>query len=154
MKGNLPIQIKAALLLLIFSLNTIIGFACAVGVDMGFNSQHHTKKREPAKLHVHADGKKHQHGGKAASHHERTNKDNREKDGCCSDAVIKLSQTDKSVPQLSAVVNPVFFTFFIASFYIHDISCSSQVTNTVKYFVSGHHPPFPDIRIAIQSFQI
>ena len=41
MSTSIYIQLKAALLLLVFGLNTIIGFACAVGVDMGFNTSHH-----------------------------------------------------------------------------------------------------------------
>ena len=60
MKRNLSIQIKAATLLLVFAMNTLIGFACAVGVDMGFNRPHH-QDEEIAKVHVHSDGANYNH---------------------------------------------------------------------------------------------
>ncbi|MFX5709932.1 hypothetical protein ABTE34_20810, partial [Acinetobacter baumannii] len=44
-----------------FATNTAVGFACAIGVDMGFNSPHHNETKEPAEVHVHDDGKKHVH---------------------------------------------------------------------------------------------
>ena len=160
------IQLKAAFLLMIFSLNTIIGFACAIGFDMSFNSKHHDdEEATEAVVHVHGDGKKHIHKEKTNSHnhsnshhHEEANKhktDNNEKDNCCNDKVIKFDQLDKSLtPSVNAVFNPVFFTAFLASFYNANILFSSQIVPNTRYFVRGHHPPIPDIRIAIQSFQI
>ena len=80
MKRNRSIQLKAAFLLLVFGLNTVVGFACSLGLDMGFNIPHHKEEvsaspihihkagkhehqKETAKtsIHVHADGKKHVH---------------------------------------------------------------------------------------------
>ena len=80
MKRNRSIQLKAAFLLLVFGLNTVVGFACSLGLDMGFNIPHHKEEasaspihihkagkhehqKETAKtsVHVHADGKKHVH---------------------------------------------------------------------------------------------
>ena len=44
--------------MIVFSLNTIIGFACAVGIDMGFNStDHHDEEATETSVHIHADGK-------------------------------------------------------------------------------------------------
>ena len=154
MNNLISIQIKAAFLLLIFALKSVVGFACAIGVDMGFNSRHH-HPQPAAAVHVHADGKKHHHPEKsAAHHHEKTRKGEKGKGGCCNDTVTKFSQTDKSLPNLASIVSPVFFTAFITSFYIADIFYASQAKTSTKYFVFGHHPPIPDIRIAIQSFQI
>lgn len=150
MKRNLSIQLKAALLLTVFGLNTAIGFACAIGVDMSFNSTHHHDEKA-TEVHVHADGKKHHHEKPTHSHE---NKHKEEKGGCCNDSVIKFSQADKSVPQSNSIVNPVFFTAFIATYYNIDITYPSQVSGNTKYFVRSYHPPIPDIRIAIQSFQI
>lgn len=36
MKSTISIKIKAAFLLVVFALNTVVGFACSLGVDMGF----------------------------------------------------------------------------------------------------------------------
>ncbi len=157
MKGNISIQLKAAFLLIVFSLNTVIGFACAIGVDMGYNSKHHHDDDEAteAAVHVHADGKKHNHHNEAGNHQHKADahKSSNGKDNCCDDQVTKFSQLDKAVPQPS-VVNPILFTAFISSFYSIDILAASQVTKSTKYFVRGHHPPIPDILIAIQRFQI
>ncbi|MBK7307779.1 MAG: hypothetical protein IPI88_12605 [Chitinophagaceae bacterium] len=149
MKRNISIQLKAALLLVVFALNTLVGFACAVGVDMSFNTSHHEEEERAIAVHVHAGGKKHHH-----EEAEHKHKHNDKKDDCCSDKVVKLSQTDKAVPQAAKIVSPVFFTAFVAVYYNIDISYPSQVNTFNKYYVRGHHPPIPDIRIAIKSFQI
>ena len=155
MKKNISIQLKAALLLIVFGLNTVVGFACAMGVDMDFNTTHHHDEEATEEVHLHSNGEKHEHHNKSANHqHEENNKESKEKDGCCNDSIIKLSQSEKSIPQPNIVISPVFFTAFTAAYYNIDILYPSQVTASVKYFVRSYHPPIPDIRIAIQSFQI
>lgn len=152
MKRNISIQFKAAFLVMVFALNTLIGFACAMGVDMSFNtSHHHEEEATVAVVHTHTNGKKHQHK-KASEHHTDQNKD--EKGGCCNDAVIKFSQVEKSVPQPGVIISPVFFTSFVAPWFDIDIFYSSQASASIKYFVRNFHPPPPDILIAIQRFQI
>ncbi|MFN0082803.1 MAG: HYC_CC_PP family protein [Ferruginibacter sp.] len=148
MSKALSIQLKAAFLLIIFSLNMFVGFACAVGVDMGFNTTHYHEE-EATEVHVHADGKKHHHEKAEDKHSHKGGNDD-----CCNDKVIKLSQADKAVPQTAKLLSPVFFTAFVVTYYNINISYPSQVNTSNKYFVRGHHPPIPDIRIAIQSFQI
>ncbi len=142
------IQLKAALLLIVFSLNTILSIACGVDIDMGFNTSHHPGK-EATGIHVHADGKKHHHDKKTGDHTQKQKKDN-----CCNDQVTRFSLSDKSVPQTGTIISPVFPTAFIASYHDIALSYSSQVNLSTRYFVLGHHPPIPDILIAIQRFQI
>lgn len=160
MKRNIPIQLKAAFLMIVFSLNTIIGFACAVGIDMGFNStHHHPEEADEVSVHIHSDGKEHLHHNEATKHHDEVNNQpNKSKDGkdnCCNDKVTQLAQLDKALsPSVSFLVNPVFFTALASAFYNIDVSLLSQSSPNIKYFVRSHHPPIPDIRIAIQSFQI
>ncbi len=161
MKSILTIQLKAAFLIIVFSMNTVIGFACAVGIDMGFNSKHHHEFETKEAVHIHGDGKKHIHPeqkeSRSASHHhdEVNNLDNEgnDSDNCCNDKVTKFEQIDKAIPQ-SLALNPILFTAFISSFYNIDILVASQVTKSTKYFVRSHHPPIPDILIAIQRFQV
>ncbi len=148
MSKAISIQLKAASLLIIFSLNMFIGFACILGVDMGFNTQQHHEE-EATEMHVHANGKKHHH--KKAEH---KHPDEDKKGDCCNDKVIKISQADKAIPQITKRIIPIFFTAFVATYYNINIFCPSQASTSNKYFVRGHHPPIPDIRIAIQSFQI
>lgn len=157
MKRIKSIQIKAAFLLIAFSLNTIIGFACAVGLDMGFNSHHHEEEVTDTPVHVHADGKKHQHHNEAKGHHGEAVKDHHssnDKDNCCNDGVMKFQQVDKNIATSFSLISPVSFTSFVASFYHIDLLSSNNRISTIKYFVRRHHSPIPDIRIAIQSFQI
>ena len=83
MKTRLSIKFKAVLLTIIFLLNTIVGFACAVGTNMGFNKGHHDEHSSvvKSKLHAHPPGTKphsHQHiDAKApiSPHHENEQKD-------------------------------------------------------------------------------
>ena len=151
MKKHKFIQIKAAFLLLVFAFNTVVGFACGIGLDMGFNVSHHKAEKGATKVHVHADGTKHQH---ESGKHNHSKKSGQENGGCCTNDVVKLAQTDKAIPQVACGTNPVFAIAFITIFHCDDIFYTSQVTESAKYFARGYHPPIPDIRIAIQSFQI
>ncbi len=158
MKIKRSIQIKAAFLMIVFSLNTIIGFSCAVGMDMGFNSKHHhAEVIAETSMQMHHNGEHHNHGA-AANHHDEALRDhhdsNNGKHNCCNDGVLKFSQLDKSVPGTSNDINPVFLITFLSSFYNSGILFQSLQTPAIKYFVRSYHPPIPDIRIAIQSFQI
>lgn len=150
MKRNLSIQAKAAFLLLVFALNTVVGFACSVGLNMGFNTRHHHTEAITTNTRHHHDKADHHHTEADKDHHSKDSKDN-----CCKDKVVKFAQVDKAVPQSSGTgINPVFFTAFVASFFDFDISFASKAIPNVKYFVRSYHPPIPDIRIAIQSLQI
>jgi len=146
MKKIKSIQLKAAFLLIAFSLNTIIGFACAVGLDMGFNSHHHNEEESiPIETSVHHSVLNHQH----ANHHQSKDEDN-----CCHDKVTAISQLDKAIPQsFSISINFIFLSGLTSAFYNIDLLNSVRATH-IKYFVRTHHPPIPHIRIAIQSFQI
>ena len=126
-----------------------VGTACALGIDMGFNSHHHEEEETESTIHVHANGKQHHHED---AEHKHTSND--KKDNCCNDSVLKLLQTDKTVPQFTKLINPTFFISFIPVYYSINITYAPQVSTSNKYYVRGHHPPIPDIRIAIQSFQI
>ena len=148
------IQFKAALLLFIFSLNMVVGFACAIGIDMGFNGSHHSGK-EAIKVHIHANGKKHEHHNKTDQHHqEKKNTGTKQDEGCCNDAVIKNYQSKKAIPQNNIIVNPIFFKAFIASYDNINILSYIRIAVNLRYFLQNYHPPISDIRIAIRSFQI
>lgn len=185
MKRNKSIQIKAALLLVVFSLNTIIGFACSIGLKKILSSSdHHDAKKTKAVVHVHADGKKHIHhekedtkpvvhihaDGKKHIHHEKAVKPEEKKSNlledlitqsnpvedqnkCCTTKVAEFEQIDKYVPQ-PIKLDPVFFTTVLTDFFNIDILYTSYINTSIRYFVRSYHPPIPNIRIAIQSFQV
>ncbi len=169
MKRNTSIQLKAAFLLLIFALNTIVGFACAVGLDMGFNTPH--LDEAPKKVHIHADGKKHDHAdrkfhvhsnGKKHDHpnqpvkhqHEEKKAEEKQKDGCCNDDVQKLQRLDKALSQNAKITidAPVFIV--IVRMYTGMDILSLSMAYPLKFKDRFFYPPPSDIRIAIQRFQI
>ena len=146
MKRNMSTQLKAAFLLIVFSINTIISVACSVGIDICCcnNSDH-----EETELVAH-EGCPH--------HHDEAVKDHKSKGGCendcCNENAIRFSQADKSLPQCFASLNVVSFTALISTFYNIDVLHTFKSSASIRYFVRSHHPPIPDVRIAIQSFQI
>lgn len=165
MKSITSIKLKAAFLLVVFSLNTIVGFACSLGLEMGYNSTHHGEDAATeAVVHIHKDRKKHIHHEKKESHtHDKshnhdeannTEKTRKDKDNCCTDEVMNFQQIDKSIPNSVNIIHPIFFTAFVAVYYNITLLPNTSVVRDIKPFVRNHHPPIPDIRIAIQSFQI
>ncbi len=165
MNYRVSIQIRAIFLLVVFSLNTIIGFACAIGIDMGYNSTHHAEKDIPrAASHSHgheheASSSGHDNHGKtnhhAAEHHVAGNsQEDSKSDDCCSNEITNLLQEEKSLASPLSIEHPGLEYFNPATFDVIEASFHNSVDKDKKYFVRQHHPPIPDIRIAIQSFQI
>ena len=150
MQKDISIKLKAALLLIVFSMNTVVGFACAMGVDMGYNNSHHEAEATEVAVHVHSDGKKHHHDNKPVANH-LDKKDASKKDDCCTNEVMQFQQLDKNVSAKTGIDMPVFvaiITSFLNINIFNTVQSSSQ-----KYIANYFHPPPPDIRIAIQSFQ-
>ena len=201
MKKNRSIQLNAAFLLVVFSMNTIVGFACSLGLDMGYNSKHHgedaateavvhihkdgkkhihyekkkgnnnnnshhqsEEKATKAVVHIHKDGKRHIHQEKKGSHSndkyhthaeaKNTETPKKDIDNCCTDQVKNFQEIDKVIPNSVINIHPVFFTTFVAVYFNINLLPPTNVVRDIKPFVRNHHPPIPDIRIAIQSFQI
>lgn len=137
----------------------MVVFACSFGMDMEFNSSHHQEKTASSSSHHREKGVQHHenktsnspsvHHEKAIKHHEN------DEDNCCKDEAVKFAKADKLSPQTShAEINPVFFPALLANFFNLNILDGGSNVFTNKFFVLGYHPPIPDIRIAIQSFQI
>lgn len=149
MNKTISIKYRAAFLLMVFTLNTVIGFACAMGADMGFNSPHHHDD-EVASASVHHDHDSNSH------HHEEAEADKSKDDGnCCKDSVVQLSQQDKLLANvvtisLESPVNLVFLHSFYISFLSTSTTTLSQENRTVRW----QFPASPDIRVSIQSFLI
>ncbi|HTN20720.1 MAG TPA: hypothetical protein VL125_09605 [Pelobium sp.] len=119
---------------------------------MGFNSSHHQEETSPIHSDSHQHTKPHhKHKEIADAHHSSDS----EKNDCCKDEVTKLSKVDKLTPKsLDFDIYPVFATAFISSFYQVNPVPSGLYTPNNRFLVRNHHPPMPDIRVAIQSFQI
>lgn len=159
MKSTNSKKLKAAFLLTLFSLNTVICGACAIGIDMWFNISHHEEKEIVAHgspSHTHGKNEIASHEN-SSHHHDEADEHHKSKDNkhnCCNDHIIKFAHVDKFMPDYSGELNNIIFATLVSSFYNIDVLCTSKSSANIKYFVLGHHPPIPDIRIAIQSFQI
>jgi hypothetical protein len=174
MKRRLSIQFKAAFLLTVFSLNIIVGFACSLGLDMRFNTSHHSNEAIEASVHIHADGKKHLHqpepakanvhvhaDGKKHLHHTepvaKTQEENeipkKDKDDCCNDDLLKFQNSDKNLNQnVRAGIDPPALIDILCTFFSIDIlkTLEEPQLHTSRYLF----PPPPNILIVIHRFQI
>ena len=156
MKRNICIQLKAAALLIVFSLNTILAFACAIGIYMGYNSKHHyhdeAEKTEATTMHEHACGKQHQH--QHENKHQHDLKKNTEKKDCCNDNAISFQKIDKALNGSLNTVNKVpAFVLLINDFQTADTYKYAGI-QTHQYLLPLFHPPPPDILVLIGRFQI
>ncbi len=154
MKRNISIQFKAALLLIVFGFNTIVGFACAVDIDMGFNTIHHHDEAA-TEVHEHALGVNHEHDFQTSKQeHQKNIPEKKDKKGCCNDDVQKFQGLDKALNQnAKTIIDIPVFNAIISTFLADDVYASSKAY-PFKYKVRFFYPPPLDIRIAIQSFQI
>jgi len=173
MRRKLSIQLKAGFMLLVFSLNTAVGFACAVGVDMGFNKTHHenTNTTEVTEIHVHKNGANHHHSSSSdnqpAHKHEGSTahdhadnvpvnqeKDGKDESGCCSNEVLKFQSLDKNLNQTTnnTIDSQVFFAILSSFFRVDLIPLTKEIPT--KFKARFYYPPPADILIAIQRFQI
>lgn len=155
MKRNRSISLKAVFLLVVFLLNTVIGFACTVGLE----EDHHLHNAPATHLHKHDHGGSDHHHSKSEHHHDDLAADHhsakKDKENCCKDEVTKLLKEDKLAAAKSAAnLQPVVFITVPVSFYQFDALALSIFAPSTRYFVRSYHPPIEDIRISIQSFQI
>lgn len=161
------VQFKAAFLLIVFSLSTVVGFACSVGLDKTFNADHHKEtvgqqqnSHEHGESHEHTASADHHrepvsHHGPPADHHKQvSNSQESPDDNCCKDEVAKFEKSEKRIPpSFNNLQPPLAILPFNTPFNINVlISYLHKPSN--KYFVRNHHPPIADTRIAIQSFLI
>lgn len=149
MKGKLSVPLKAVFLLVVFLLNTVVGFACAVSMQNGTRQQQHATES-----HEHTD---HDHAKSADPHHDLTDHHapKKDKDECCKDEVTKLLKEDKVSPsKITFSIQPVTFFALLPTYCQLNALASSVYQPNTKYFVRSYHPPTREIRISIQSFQI
>lgn len=132
-------------------MNTVIGFACAVGIDMGFNTKHHDEEATKTPIHLHADVNKNDHHNETNKHKHDEKKSN-EKDDCCNDKVIKFQNAEKNITAKTVIDAPAFVAI-ISSFLGRD-SYNIIKTFPQKNIIRFFYPPPPDILLSIQKFQI
>ena len=166
MKPSRTIKYKALFLLVSFSLNSVVGFACSLGVDMGFNSNHHSHgsgkhdENSDADDHEHDGANSHsQHG--ANSRHHKDNHSNTasftspSEDNCCKDFVVGFQSMDKMVAKGCSSVQQQHIAI-----YPFVIPVTSGLNDTKGFTKHQRIPPKeidlppPDIIVFVQSFLI
>lgn len=133
-----------------------------MGFDMNGKGSHHAAMSIPSSAHSHDRGHgskpghhdDHEVGGSQRPHHGDTREANSADEDCCSDDVAKLLQEEKNIAKSITIDHPVHSSFYAAPLYNVEVSFYHGVTRHTRYFVRNYHPPIPDIRVAIQSFQI
>ena len=166
MRRSHAIKLKAVFLLIVFSLSTLVSFACAAGIDMGYNKDHHKVRGHAAESDHSKAGSKHSKGAhepaateKALSHsnHEKKGDDTTESapDDCCRDEAAKFEKGDRVSPQAFKYNLQAFFLILLVKpIGIADAITVSLHNPNTRYLIRNHHPPISDTRIAIQSFLI
>ena len=161
MKPSRTIKLKALFLLVSFSLNSVVGFACSLGIDMGYNSclddheckerdEHHEKDKEKSEEHHSHKLHKHSEEGKHASDCSFNVIND---DHCCEGFVVGFQGLDKELVEKS------FTKIQHADYAVFNI-CVSTGLNIPFHRIPVRIPPKipdhspPDIRVLIQSFQI
>ena len=158
MNKKFAIQLKAAFLLFIFSLNMFVGFSCSIGLSSGNNASHHHPEtvNKSAHAHSHEHGKKGKghHHEKAKSHNHKTDhKDKKDKKGCCNDEVQKVQQLDKNINSNAKNI-AVDVIADVPQTYYQYYSVILAKTNPAKLRERFFYPPPPNILLSIQRFQI
>ena len=148
MTRGFSIQLKAAFLIFVFCLNTAVGFACSVGINMVVKSSHHQDEKD-ALIHKHDNS--HTHDNANANHHQPA----KTKDNCCKEEVEKFGMANKRAPQsIDSSTGPIFVKSVTSAIYHISVSELNNLVFQTKFFLRSHHPPIPEIRLAIQSFLI
>ena len=145
-------RIRGFILLLVFSMNTLAGFACSVGMNMGYNKDHHQHSKEVVKAsteHEHNHHDQEPQKSESEKGHNESGKD------CCGD-ITKLNLADKSVVSSISLQAPVFLVAFVSHFIVSEIDTPSLLENTTSNSLrrSWNLHDHTDLRIVIQSFRI
>ena len=155
MKNSSTIKIKALGLLVVFSLNMVLGFACSVGLDLGYNRNHHSQnaaaEHSPGKDKI--AGNCHSDFSAGDSSSERSDSPN--DTDCCSNGVVKFFKLDKNTSASNTDAGtPALWMVRQFTYQIELLQSVNDNSPRTHHFGRNDYPPLPDIRIAIQSFLI
>jgi hypothetical protein len=164
MTRQIKYKIVAGVLLLVFSLNTLAGFACSIGIDLGYNSGHHQTHRKQHRSDDKQNTHAHKHKQRSPkthlvldshnSTHSLTINDNQ--NDCCSGFVTQFARLDKAVPHNDFVLQaPVFVLALTTAFVVQDPKeAELPVDSRFQFVRRSCFLNDTSIRISIQSFLI
>ena len=151
MRNKIIIQVKASFLIILLSLN-IICWECPMGFCTCGNFNCSVENKSVRKDHESMHKK---NCCKEEAPQQTNNTPKRQNSDACNQNIINFSKIDKLCGAVYTGSNNVFIAAFISSFYTTNWLTTPGVNvNILAYFLRNHHPPIPDIRIAIHSFLI
>ena len=159
---------KALFFLVIFLLNTLVGFACTLHLEYASPKKKANGHTHDHSAHTHHDSASQEDANHHDSHNHHSPKNktahtstghthsqagSAEDDSCCQDEVSKFYSLDKIAPHSEKIIAkaPVLD---IIIFCYNPLATLHIVKGSIKYIDNRQRPPTRDIRIAIQSFQI
>jgi hypothetical protein len=158
MKPSETIKYKALFLLVTFSLNSIVGFACSVGVYMGFNSGHYCHDRDKQREHTGTNSYGHHHGvasqQHAANHSSTISFTSQPEDNCCKDFVVGFHSMDKLLAKQNSGQQKISDCAPSINILIAELNNIKELRPHLHNLPKEVNYLPPDIRILIQSFQI
>jgi len=141
---------KAIFLLVIFLLNTVVGFGCALGMEGNHDGKSHSHAKSPAHVHTeHSHSDEHKQNALPIF-----GQDFSKEDGCCKTLVNDLVTQSKLVPEIGKV--QIVLPIMLLPDYSYALFIPVTVVKINQSVLTDHRerPPNQDIRIVIQSFQI
>jgi len=153
MKRNRTIQLKAAFLLLIFTLHTVIGYTCAADINFGLAATDF-QNETPAEFSDYVQSYDHLH---SALNDDRKQENDLSQQAAKSDCFKNKAARYKSLDKINVrhahvIVNNQRLAI-LTSFRTIDYFNKAQKFHQ-KYKILSFHLPPPDIRVLISSFQI
>ena len=150
---NFPIyrhRLKAAFLLLVFCANTVVGFACATAMSFSGTGDRMVVSAgavTPSPGQKTAGPGRHSRKSACSCSHHR-------KKTCCTGEVTAFEQMAKHLPQDISAGAPQITapSLLYAGDSYRVIALHTASINDL--YLRYYHPPIPDIRISIQSFQL
>lgn len=152
MKYKSSIRINALSLLTIFALNMVIGFLCSLGIDMGYNSNHH-QGIEPEQVSGSFVPACHM----AVSDSGSSNNQSSNSNDCCSGGVVKFLKLDKTTsPTITVDLEkvPVILATYHVNYQPELLQYLGNTSRITHVLMRRDHRPQRDILTTIQSFLI
>jgi hypothetical protein len=145
---------KALILLVVFSMNILVGFACSLGGV--FHEFHHKSSSTSLSSHSqkHHSDKGHQHGNSHSPENDHGSGAPDSENNCCSDSVVEMQKLAKTVSRSIDAPDNIAISSFIAVFSELFLVHPEQ-NEFATYEVRRRVPStIQDLRIVMQSFQI
>lgn len=145
---------KGLLLFIVFSLNTVVSFACSF--SSLFHSFHHSTSavsHQALASDYHSHGEEHQH--ESTTNQDANSTSDESTDDCCSKLILEVEKAEKAVSKSIEAPAAIFLTSFLSTFSPSlSLLLAEENVSYLRYIRWRLPATIQDLRIVIQSFQI